>query len=95
MKIRVQSPKQIPLTYISISSLDIVIPTIIFDTKQYIVNPIEGTIKKMSKEFRSSIQIKETIIHSLHYTITIWNASNVITMDINPMNLDFQSMSKR
>lgn len=71
---RIQSPEEIPLTDIGISSLDIAIPAIILDTKQYIVKPIEGTIQKMSKEVISSIQIKETIIRSLHYKITIWNA---------------------
>jgi hypothetical protein len=92
---RIQSAKEIPLTDINISSLDIAICTIILDTKKYIVNPVEGTIQKMSKEVRSSIHIKETIILSLHYNITIWNASNVITMDMKPINVYFQSMSKR
>jgi hypothetical protein len=87
---RIQSPEEIPLTDISIYSLDIVIPAIILDTKQYIVNPIEDTVQKMSKEVRSSIQRKETIICSLLYKISMLNAKDATIMAINPINVDYQ-----
>jgi hypothetical protein len=87
---RIQSPKEIHLTDINISSLDISILALTLDTNKYIVNPIEGTMQKMSKEVRSSIQRNEAIIHSLLYTISMLNAKGARTMAIKPMNVDYQ-----
>jgi hypothetical protein len=86
---RIQSPKEIPLTYINISSLDIVILAIILDTKQYIVKPMESTIQRMSKEARSLIHRKETTTLSLFYKISMLNAKGETTA-INPLNVDYQ-----
>jgi hypothetical protein len=89
---RTQLPEGLPLIDINISTFDISTLAIILDIKKYIVNPIESTILKMSKDVIKTriMQRKETIIHSLIYKITMLNVTSATIMVINPVNVDCQ-----
>jgi hypothetical protein len=88
---------EIPQKGINISFLSIVSLAIILGIKHHIVKLMENTIIKMFKYMviRTTriIIIKriETIIHSLHYKITMLNATNAKIMVTNLVIVDYQS----
>jgi hypothetical protein len=92
----IQLQEELPPKGINISFLAIVSHAIILGIKHYIVEPIKNTIIKMFKYMviRTTRNIIinriETIIHSLHYKITM--LTNAITMVTKLVIVDYQSI---
>jgi hypothetical protein len=77
--------------------LDIIIPPIILDIKQYIVKLIENEIQEMFKDMKTIriMQKEEIITPSLPYKTTMLNVTNATTMVMNLVNVECQSMTNR
>jgi hypothetical protein len=76
--------------------LDIIIPAIILDIKQYIVKLIKNTIQEMFKDMKTiRIMQKKEIITPLPYKTTMLNVTNATTMVMKLVNVYCQSMTKR
>jgi hypothetical protein len=94
----IQLQEELPQKGINIYFLAIVSLAIISVIKHYIVELMERIIIRMFKDMviRTTriIIIKriETIIHSLHYNITMLNATNATIMVTQIMIVDYQSI---